>query len=363
MEIYINLIIYSDNQEDFKKVKNGLTAIYENSSSDLSLYFGDDSKYLNRKLINGCWYIDELNTNSHYITATIMGGSGLEEYGLLSELSHFCTLLYAEFNCDEDAPITKVAFKNGKSHTKRIVLNKIVKEIPSTKLGIARKYFIDKENKDDPTYQLGKVLKGSGKIELIEKYLEEGADVNGIVENTSFLMYAIAFNKKIVVEKLLKSGANPNMEFEHHIPVLEAVGSPQKLKLVLEYGADPNVIIKGRSAVHNSIVVPCPNSLKLLIKYNVKLNVKYERKGVFEHTFDDFQWGTQQHPWAKSTINAKINILKALVKALGEGELIKRKKKLLDAYNDKLNKCGEKYVQSQKEHIDKLHNFLALFRS
>jgi len=86
------------------------------------------------------------------------------------------------------------------------------------------------------------------KLELIQRIVSEGANVNAVVRNDSPLMASIAVGRKDILEYLLNKGANPNKKVNSFMsPMSGAItfGNASFIELMLSYGADPDIYSGG----------------------------------------------------------------------------------------------------------------------
>ena len=89
--------------------------------------------------------------------------------------------------------------------------------------------------------------KGSNIVDIL---LEEGANVNsaGCIDYGTPLTAAVCLERKTIVTKLLKAGANPNQLVDGKINAMESAvaiaggdGDPEILEMLIEYGGDINI--------------------------------------------------------------------------------------------------------------------------
>ena len=83
-----------------------------------------------------------------------------------------------------------------------------------------------------------------GDVETVKRFIEEGRDVNTIVEGDSFPIQIAAYSVQFeMVKLLLENGADPNAHAgKCFTPLLYAARSEKSIeivKILLEYGADP----------------------------------------------------------------------------------------------------------------------------
>lgn len=136
----------------------------------------------------------------------------------------------------------------------------------------------------------------SGKVKGILNCLDRGADINctGKYGNTSLLnaSWGCHFN---AVECLLKNNANPNLTADDNAsPLFAAVAKNQHeiVKLLLEYGADPNISrssefqkkldSKGSAPIHSAIHNKNEDISILLLESGAHTN-------HFQHGIDVYQ--------------------------------------------------------------------------
>lgn len=107
--------------------------------------------------------------------------------------------------------------------------------------------------------------------------LEHGADPDVIDRGGSALMYAICNDTVEKVDALLQYGANPNLVLpDRNIPLVYAMDkNPAIMRLLLQYGADPNK----KDEVYKGYPVECAiqanevESLKLLLEHGANPNL------------------------------------------------------------------------------------------
>jgi len=95
----------------------------------------------------------------------------------------------------------------------------------------------------DKTEELILAIALNQKLELIQRIVSEGGDVNKVVKNDSALMASLAIGKAEIIEFLLSKGANPNLKVNSFMTPLSGaitLGKTEVVQLMLSYGADIN---------------------------------------------------------------------------------------------------------------------------
>jgi len=95
----------------------------------------------------------------------------------------------------------------------------------------------------DKTEELILAITLNQKLELIQRIVAEGGNVNKVVNNDSALMASIAISKPEIIDFLLSKGANPNLKVNSFMTPLSAaitLGKAEVVELMLSYGADIN---------------------------------------------------------------------------------------------------------------------------
>ena len=117
--------------------------------------------------------------------------------------------------------------------------------------------------------------------------LEHGADVNTKYLSKSILYYACKWRNIPLIQTLLEHGADPNIgDTYYNVPCLEVFikdnygkidsTSYEAIKLLLKYGADPDIEIRRGSSDSSIITIACMTNnielVKLLLDYHAKIN-------------------------------------------------------------------------------------------
>jgi hypothetical protein len=122
----------------------------------------------------------------------------------------------------------------------------------------------------------------AGRESDVRKLIERGINVNAVspAERHTALHEAVARRQYKVAELLLANkarvdigGEAGNAELNREFPIHRAVGDPQLVRLLLDKGADPNVMdLRGMSALHVAAALGDKESAELLLARKAKLN-------------------------------------------------------------------------------------------
>ncbi len=122
------------------------------------------------------------------------------------------------------------------------------------------------------------VLLDNGELEQLQMLVGEHPDL--LAQKSSrgdtLLSHAIANDDAAAIEYLLGAGVNPETKNRSgQTPLVQAVGRPQLLSLLLEKGARVNTLDKkGWSALHYAVERRCVESVELLLFFGVHINVR-----------------------------------------------------------------------------------------
>lgn len=98
--------------------------------------------------------------------------------------------------------------------------------------------FITERKSEFPFIQAAK----SGKRELVEAYLNDGADINQVDNNKrTALMWAALNSKLSIVDLLLKNGANPNLTDKQNRTALMMASTMKIVDKLLDAGINVNI--------------------------------------------------------------------------------------------------------------------------
>lgn len=120
---------------------------------------------------------------------------------------------------------------------------------------------------------------GIGNIELLTYLLSKGAEVDSESDAGTPLIWAAGHGQQEAVKVLLEHHANPNAETEDNItPLLSAVaaGSLTCLDLLIQAGANANIVAGGATPLHIAADIGSTEIVKCLLKAGADPNVTDE---------------------------------------------------------------------------------------
>ncbi|KAH9699173.1 ankyrin repeat family protein [Citrus sinensis] len=120
---------------------------------------------------------------------------------------------------------------------------------------------------------------GIGNIELLTYLLSKGAEVDSESDAGTPLIWAAGHGQQEAVKVLLEHHANPNAETEDNItPLLSAVaaGSLTCLDLLIQAGANANIVAGGATPLHIAADIGSTEIIKCLLKAGADPNVTDE---------------------------------------------------------------------------------------
>lgn len=117
-----------------------------------------------------------------------------------------------------------------------------------------------------------------GSTNKIKEFIKKGIDVNmkDTVYGKTALMFACSDSYLVMVDVLLKAGANPNLQDNEGRTALMMSSTPKIITLLLENGADPNIQDKDGNTMimdRTSSVNITPYLLKLS-EYNIDFDIR-----------------------------------------------------------------------------------------
>jgi hypothetical protein len=151
--------------------------------------------------------------------------------------------------------------------------------------------------RDTPAWELAKAVyrQDTVKIEKIAKKTPEALDCLDPIYGMTLVRWAVGMEKYEAAKALLKAGADPNKHTYGLTPLYTAAGfsfvdnqakkDPKYVKLLLEYGADPNIAYQGKPGYNSPQVGTTPlmisigcgiEKTKALIEAGADINAKTE---------------------------------------------------------------------------------------
>ena len=140
------------------------------------------------------------------------------------------------------------------------------------------------------SYPLGTAVYRS--IEMMRLLLDNGADV----DKSKALIATVGIGEMEIIEMLLSEyGANPNVIDVFHTALTEALDrhpdNHEIIKMLLDYGADPNLIVKGRYGISSTPLIKSfygmrahdgciAKNVQLLLDAGADVNVATTVKGI-----------------------------------------------------------------------------------
>lgn len=162
-------------------------------------------------------------------------------------------------------------------------------------------------------------------IEMMRLLLDNGADV----DKAKALVSAAGAGKTEIVEMLLSEyGANPNVIDIFHTALTEALGrhpdNHEMIKMLLDYGADPNLTVKGRYGVSSTPLIQSfcgmqahdgciAKNVQLLLDAGANVNVATTVKGVAGMT--PLMWLMHRPNGGHCDNDPNLNIARLLINA------------------------------------------------
>lgn len=112
-------------------------------------------------------------------------------------------------------------------------------------------------------------------VERIRLLVQNGADVNTLIDGETALHAAVINNSSDVAEFLLDNGADPNIQGLFNLTPLHFVGNNQNIaKLLVDHGADVNASSKwGITPLHYAAKANAYSVAELLISNGAKMNI------------------------------------------------------------------------------------------
>ena len=112
--------------------------------------------------------------------------------------------------------------------------------------------------------------------EKVSSLIKAGASVNDNNNNgQTALMIAVNNRSSEVIRVLLENGADPNVEDKNGSNILSyALSDPNILKLFLDKGANPNVIVNGQPLLHQAVYRNDATFQTLLAYKNTDVNIR-----------------------------------------------------------------------------------------
>ncbi|XP_078435400.1 ankyrin repeat family protein [Wolffia australiana] len=120
---------------------------------------------------------------------------------------------------------------------------------------------------------------GTGNIELLNLFLAKGVNVNSHCDSGTPLIWAAGHDQVEAVKVLLNHQANPNARTDDDItPLLSAVaaGSVSCLKLLIESGAEVNIMAGGATPLHIAADIGNSDLISILVKAGANPNAEDE---------------------------------------------------------------------------------------
>lgn len=117
-----------------------------------------------------------------------------------------------------------------------------------------------------------------GRLDLVRRFIEEGADVHAEPEGMPLVVEAVYEEDPDILEAFLEAGADPNAETEDWTPLTLATdrGQLDHVRLLLKHGADPNFRNgTGRAPLHNAAERGHVEALELLLDAGADLTLTF----------------------------------------------------------------------------------------
>ncbi len=151
----------------------------------------------------------------------------------------------------------------------------------------------------------GPALFYAGSARIVQLLLDAGADPeyrnttsftgsrDSVITSVNYPLERIVYIDAAAVTALIKAGANPNRYgttssqfglLSRQYPVINAVCRTETLKVLIAAGADVNVDTQSSvssTALHNAILLECPDSVRVLLQAGANPNIKPIEKGPY----------------------------------------------------------------------------------
>ncbi len=224
----------------------------------------------------------------------------LEEEDTFGKMAALVRFLYLVVDDTSEAPVRKLAFRDGKRTRPATVLSAMEKNHDLGSQGIAALVLKEKkEVANNVDAALRKAIRDNWKIDRVAPLLEQGADVNGKADDMSFLEYAICNQNIKVALALLQRGAGKDKP-EKVLYEAVSMALPSVAKALLE----TYQLVPAPKVLHEAIYGNKPNTIRLLLKHGADPQEKYRGTTAVSAVFKYFDYCDDKRIESKKKILA-----------------------------------------------------------